>query len=220
MGKKEQARADAQFARGEVGVDGQATEEVKDKAVVEQDKAREQFLRGKAYLGREFLTWLLWRSEAGEPLLEKDGAPVTVVFTARLVLRGISGDIVESTARGQMAPYSPLLRQQLDRGLLVHGARIRLTHGEKTYETALDAEFLDFKSGLLPDLLTREDDDRLQERLYLVEQLSGLVQALLEEFLQLRASRKWQKDVVPAMKEWMRDVPAPRAAPRRAAAEA
>jgi len=201
------AGEDAKFERGEIGADGQAVEDKKDAAEAEQDKAREQFLRGKAYLGREFLTWLLWRSESGDPVLELDGAPVTVLFVAKVVLRGVSGEIVENTARGQMAPYSPLVRRMMDRGLLVHQGRLRLTHGEKAYEAALDAEFLDVKGGVLPDLLTREEDDRLLERLYLTEQLGRIVQTLLEEFLKLRASKKWQSQVVPAMKEWMRDVP-------------
>src|SRR3954471_9515319 len=120
MGKREQAREEAAFMRGDVGVDGAATEEKQDEAEVERGKAREQFLRGKAYLGREFLTWLLWRSESAEPLLEFDGLPLTVILTKRLVLRGIAGDVVETIMKGDMAPYSPLVRQSLNRGLLIH----------------------------------------------------------------------------------------------------
>jgi hypothetical protein len=208
VAKREQAQEEARFMRGDVGIDGEATEETKDTAEVERGKAREQFLRGKAYLGREFLTWLLWRSESGEPLLKYDSLPLTVLLTDRLVLRGIAGDVVETIMKGAMAPYSPLVRQSLNRGLLIHSTRLRLMHGEQTYTIGVDAEYLDLKSGKLPTLLSEKGEDDLHERLYFAERLSNLMQALLEAFLQLRASRRWLKDVVPEMKEWMAQTPA------------
>jgi hypothetical protein len=208
MGRREQAREEARFARGELGVDGQSTAEVQDELEVEKDKAREQFLRGKSYVGREFLTWLLWRSESGEPLATLEDAPVTVLFTDRLVLRGIAGEIVEMIVRGAMSPYSPNVRRALDRGLLIHQARLRMAHGEREYQLTIDAEFLDFRSAKLPALLTEEEEDNgIEERLYFTEQLSALVQLLLEQFLKLRASKRWTPEIVPAMKEWMSEMP-------------
>jgi hypothetical protein len=204
MGKREQARAEAAFMRGDVGVDGAATEEKQDEAEVERGKAREALLRGKAYLGREFLTWLLWRSEAGEPLAELEKTGLTVLFLGRVVLKGISGDVTELSARGAMAPYSEQVRQALDRGLLVHQARLLLTHGEKAYEVTLDAEFLDVRAAKLPALMSEEEDSRTGERLYLAEQLSAMIHTLVEAFIAVRAGRAWSKQVVPAMKEWMR----------------
>jgi hypothetical protein len=204
MGKREQARAEAAFMRGDVGVDGAATEEKQDEAEVERGKAREALLRGRAYLGREFLTWLLWRSEAGEPLVEFEKVGVTVLFLGRVVLKGVSGDVTELSARGAMAPYSEQVRQALDRGLLVHQARLLLTHGERAYEVTLDAEFLDIRAAKLPALMSEEEDSRTGERLFLAEQLSALIHTLVEAFVAIRAGRAWSKQVVPAMKEWMR----------------
>jgi hypothetical protein len=204
MAKREQAREEAAFARGDVGVDGAATEEVKDEAEVEKDKAREQLLRGRAYLGREFLTWLLWRSESGDALVQHDKAGVTVLFLGRVVLRGVAGDVTELSARGTLAPYSENVRHSLDRGLLVSQARLRITHGEREFEVTLDAEFLDVRAAKLPALMTEEEDDQLSERLDLTEQLGGLIDALVELFLGVRASRAWSKQVVPEMKAWMK----------------
>ena len=203
MGKREQAREEAAFLRGDVGVDGAATEEKQDEAEVEKGKAREALLRGRTYLGREFLTWLLWRSEEGEPLAEFEKAGLTVLFLGRVVLRGVSGDVTELSARGSMAPYSEQVKHSLDRGLLVHQARLRIMHGERPFEVTLDAEFLDLRAAKLPELMSEEEDSRLTERLYLAEQLSAMVQTLVEAFITVRAGRAWSKQVVPAMKEWM-----------------
>lgn len=211
MSKRDQARQDAAFARGDVGVDGASTDEVRDETEVEQEKAREQFLRGKAYLGREFLTWLLWVTESGDPVLELDGEPVVALMTDRLLLKGLTGEIIELSARGAMAPYSSLVRQSLDRGLLVHQCRLRLTHGERVYAVTIDAEFFDCRSAKLPALMSDDEDDGVQERLFLAEQLSTMVHLLLEKFLRLRASRKWAAQTVPELKAWMHEAPAPRA---------
>jgi len=204
MGKREQAREEAAFMRGDVGVDGAATEEKQDEAEVERGKAREALLRGKTYLGREFLTWLLWRSEAGEPLAQFDKAGLTVLFVGRVVLKGVSGDVTELSARGSQAPYSEQVRHSLDRGLLVHQARMLITHGERAFEVTVDAEFLDVRAAKLPELMSEEEDSRLDERLYLSEQLSAMIHTLVEAFITVRAGRAWNKQVVPAMKEWMR----------------
>jgi hypothetical protein len=205
VARSDEARTEAAFLRGDAGVDGAATEvEERDAAEVERDKAREQLLRGRTWLGRELLTWLLWRSEGGEPLVAVEKTGLVVLFTGKVMLRGIAGDVTELSARGTQAPYAEQVRRALDAGLLIHQARLRFTHGEKVYEATLDAEFLDVRAAKLPELLAEEEDDRLLERLYLVEQLTGFVDALVAAFLEERAGRGWAKKTVPAMKRWMK----------------
>src|SRR5688572_25792750 len=107
MGRREEAK----FHKGEVGVDGAETEqELRDPAEVEKDKAREQLLRGRTYLGRELLTWLLWRTESSEPFIVHEKLPVQILFLGRIVLRGLQGEVVELSAKGTMAPYSLQVR--------------------------------------------------------------------------------------------------------------
>jgi hypothetical protein len=185
-------------------VDGAATDaDVRDEAEVERDQAREQLLRGRTWLGRELLTWLLWRSEAGDPLVEVDGAGLGVLFTGRVLLRGFAGDVAELSARGVAAPYAPQVRRALASGLLVHQARLRLTHGERSFEVTLDAEHLQVRSAKLPELLTEEEDDRAAERLDLCEQLGRFVDALVGAFLAERSGKAWARKTVPALRAWM-----------------
>ena len=204
MARRDEARAEVAFLRGDVGVDGAATEAVeRDAAEQERDQAREQLLRGRTWLGRELLTWLLWRSEAGEPLCEVGGAGVVVLFTGKVLLRGLAGDVVELAARGDAAAYAPQVRRALASGLLVHQARLRLTMGERSFEVTLDAEFLDVRGAKLPELLTEEDDDRAAERLALCEELGAVVDALVAAFLEERGGKGWRRRTVPALRAWM-----------------
>ena len=101
MASKKEERA---FLRGEVGVDGQATEETQDEAQVEAAKSREALLRGRTWLGRECLTWLLWKSESTEAVLSLNGQDVTVVFHGKALLRAGAGDVTEASVKGVTAP--------------------------------------------------------------------------------------------------------------------
>jgi hypothetical protein len=204
VAKRDGARAEAAFLRGDTGVDGAATDaDTRDQAEVEKDQSREQLLRGRTWLGRELLTWLLWRSEPGEPLVEVDGEGVQVLYAGRVVLRGLSGDVTELSARGAAAPYARKVRRALASGLLVHQARLRLVHGERTFELTVDAEHLDVRAAKLPELLTDEEDDRAAERLDLCDQLGRMIDALVAAFLEVRAGKGWDKKVVPALRAWM-----------------
>ncbi len=205
MGRREQAREEAAFMRGDTGVDGRATaEDARDEAEVQKEKARSELMRGGTWLGRELLTWLLWRSERTEPVTPFGDGELEVLFVGRLILRGLHGEVTELAAKGTLAPYSEEVRHALNRGLLVHSARLRLTLGERTWEVGLDAEHLDLRAAKLPELLTEEEDDRLTERLDLADQLSEMVDALAAAFLAVRRSRTWSSTEVPAMKAWMR----------------
>lgn len=203
MGRREQARRDAAFDRGALGVDGQATLEAKPKEETEKERAREQLLRGGTFLGRELLTWLLWRSESSEPIADLDGVAIELVMAGPIVLRGVHGEVTELSAKGGLSPYSEVVRFALDRGLLVHRVRARITLGERQFEATLDAEALDVKSAALPELLAEEEDDRVEERLFLVEQLCHIIDALVRAFIDVRASRRWSA-TVGELKAWMR----------------
>lgn len=209
MARREQARAEAAFLRGDTGVDGASTKgadgaEQKDVAELERDKARDQLFRGGTWLGREFLTWLLWRSEDGDPIARLGDLELVPNFTGRVTLRGIHGEVVELAAKGTLAPYSLHVKRALDDGLLVHAARVKIAAGEREWEASLDAEYMDVKSAKLPELLTEAEDDRLSERLDLADQLSGMIDALVASFISVRTSRAWSKEVMPQLKAWMK----------------
>lgn len=204
-GRARGASAETKFLKGETGVDGASVKEAVDPAVTEQAKAREGLLRGRTWLGRECLTWLLWRSESTQALTTVEGEEVQVVFHGRLTLRAGGGEVTELQVKGVTAPYAQLVKSALTRGLLVHAARLQLTWGEQVYDLALDAEFFDVRSAKLPQLLQEEEAERLTERLELAGRASTLLDALVQEFLKVRLGKGWEAKVVPALLAWARE---------------
>ena len=73
-----------------VGVDGEV-DPAQDPSEVERAKATEELVRERSYLGREFLTWLLWRSRA------------TAALTVSITSIWITGQSVE---KHTLAPVS------------------------------------------------------------------------------------------------------------------
>lgn len=196
---------DAAFARGEIGVDGEAMVEARDEAAVERAKARDQFLEGKTWLGREFLTWLLWKSESASPVIQFNGEPVCVLYGGQFTLKAVSGDVLEMTAKGAEAAYSQVIRFAMENGMLIHSARLKLSLGsEKEFLFTLDAQRMDIRSAKLPDLLTDDEDDRVQERIFLTERLGEVVQAIFVEFLGVRRSAAWRKEALPQILRWLK----------------
>lgn len=205
-GKRQQAKEEGAFLRGEIGVDGQAVAEEQDEAQKELAQAQEALLRGRTWLGRECLTWLLWKSESTDAILKVDEQPLNVVFNGKLTLRAAAGDVTEAQLKGVAAPYSKLVKHALSRGLLVHTAKMQLTWGEQVFDFTLDAEFFDVRSAKLPTLLQEEEDDKLTERLELATRASTLTDALVAAFIKERSAKTWATKVVPALKEWMGEV--------------
>ncbi|MCA2980645.1 MAG: hypothetical protein INH41_14300 [Myxococcaceae bacterium] len=205
MGSRRQASAETKFLRGETGVDGAATKEQVDPAQAEQAKASEALYRGRTWLGRECLTWVLFASNDTRPIATLDDEPISVLFNGRLTLRAASGDVTEVTAKGVNAPYAGLIRQAADLGLLVHSARLSLTWQERVYEVTLDAEHFDVRAGKTPELLKEDESEKLAERLDHVATLGRLIDAVVSRFIALRTSPRWKKTIVPELKAWMRE---------------
>ncbi|MCU0699500.1 MAG: hypothetical protein MUC96_23585 [Myxococcaceae bacterium] len=205
MGARRQASEETKFLRGETGVDGAATKEQVDPAEAEQAKAREALYRGRTWLGRECLTWILFRSNDTRPIATLDDEPISVLFNGRLTLRAAAGDITEVAVKGVNAPYAGLIRQAADQGLLVHSARLSFTWQERVYEVTLDAEHFDVRAGKTPELMKEEEAEKIAERLDHVAALGRLIDAVLRRFIEVRTSAQWKKSVVPELKAWMRE---------------
>jgi hypothetical protein len=199
-GKSEETK----FLRGETGVDGASTAEGVEPEVAEAAKARDALLRGRTWLGRECLTWLLWRSESTDALVTVGEAEVRLLFAERVTLKSGHAEVKELLAKGVTAPYTSEVRRAIASGLLVDSARVQLTWGEQVYVATLDAESFDVRAAKLPALLQEEESERLSERLELAARLGALVDALVAAFLEARLSRRWEATVVPQLLAWAR----------------
>ena len=179
-------------ASGETAVDEAAAAERAD---------REDF----QYLGREFLTWLVYHadSEGGAFPGANDVSDFTIGFGGRLTLRTPGGMVTDVTMKGPAPSLSADLRYALAGGLSVKEADLLLSQDERKFSFGLNSEQFDLKRVKLPELLTEEDDDRADERLALLSDLDAALRVSFAHFLGLRAKPGWKRTIVPLIRAWL-----------------
>jgi len=159
--------------------------------------------------GREFLTWLWFRSEArGGSIMIPDRGDVEVTFLQRIVLESGEGEYSETVAcRGLHADLEEG-KSALRKGKKVTEARIQLGTENTRFEFTFKADAFCFQSLRLPvpaEEAEEDRDGRILERIYLVELAMKTMEQLFALFLEKRLSPQWATEELPQMKKWLAD---------------
>lgn len=162
-------------------------------------------IKGSEYLAGEFLTWLLYRTDVQDGAWNsreaKDGFELWP--DDRLRLEAPVDGITKNLLSGGTPSASPEAKSALAAGKIVQEARWKLIHQDREWLFTLKAPDLDLRSVKLPELLSKEDEDRLRERLALMEQAEKTIEDLYTRFLELRISDRWDREELPKMGAWI-----------------
>ncbi|MCX5908398.1 MAG: recombination-associated protein RdgC [Deltaproteobacteria bacterium] len=157
--------------------------------------------------GREFLTWLWFKSEDNEGTVTVgDGTPIGVEFGKRIAFEsGTGGDIdaesVVCQGRSVGTPFEGY--GALRRGKKIREAQITISDPTAEWSFGLRADKFQYQVVKLPtvgDGTARNAPDdvaeegALLERIFLLELLVGRVDELLTVFLKLRMSDGWGQE--------------------------
>ena len=181
---------------------------------------KEDFLsvvEAKRFLGREFLTWLLYRLEEEGGRLAIGGDVVELALGDRLVLQE-QGERNGKLTLVDEGDVRSELGAGLRRGKLVDRARLTMTLQDRTWQLTLDGGLLTYDSLRCPPLGDRDaglaDDPRavfendLFLRLADVEHVVRLLDQLFASFCELRASSRWEAETVPLLRDWIAELDA------------
>lgn len=151
-------------------------------------------------IGREFLTWLWFKSEERSGKVELPGVGVFEVgFIRRLVLESGDGEYAETVVcHGQHADMKEG-KEALRQGKKISAARLRIAHDQTEWEFTFKADRFQFQSLKLPTVAEdgAEEIDReaqLLERIYLSERVIDTMEKLFGAFLALRRSEQWEEE--------------------------
>lgn len=162
-----------------------------------------------SFLGREFLTWLWFKSEErGGNILMPDGNDVEVLFERRLVLESGDGDYSETVVCQGLHADLKEGKAAIREGKKIKEARIRLTVAGERWEFTLKADSFYFQSMKLPQSIDQEEESegaegKTLERVYLVEKALNTVDRLFAMFLAKRLSPQWPSEEIPRMRKWL-----------------
>ncbi len=165
-------------------------------------------LADQRFLGREFLTWLVYFCDEeadGGQFAGQDGvAPFRLRIGERAVLRALGDATGEIAARGPATGHSSDVRYAIAGGLTVRELDLIFERDERLWMATVSAENFDLKRVKLPELLSEEDSERVSERLTLIADLDGMLKASFAVFLHDRLTSRWQKQTIPALRDWLK----------------
>lgn len=156
--------------------------------------------------GREFLTWLYWRTdkEGGKFELPKSGE-VTVWVDDKMLFKDATEKPASTALSGGDPARAPEARAALAGGKKLSRVKLGLKRGEREWSFSLDGETLDLGAMKLPALLTDEEDEKLFERLALLEEAAFVVDELFGEYAQTRLSENWEKKDQAWIQRWINE---------------
>ncbi|MFT7582174.1 MAG: hypothetical protein ACI9MR_003856 [Myxococcota bacterium] len=155
------------------------------------------------FLGREFLTWLWYRSDAQEGVFELEDASIEVWFDAKLTLDA-PGEIKEQNViKAETPTETDEAQVALQTGKQVTEARLRIIEDQKQWGATIKADTLGLTSVKLPALLSREEDDAIYERFYLMEELEDHLTALYTTFIGLRLNDDSWRAEIAEIRTWV-----------------
>ncbi len=158
------------------------------------------------FLGKEFLTWLWFKSDTNEGLIKLNGdETVELWFDDKLVLAGVDAardqNIIKTEAPTESAEAQTALLQRKK----VSQAKLRIVAGQRAWSFTIAGDTLALSGVRIPAILTREEDDQLQERLYLIEELNNYLLALYRGFVELRLDKERWASELTAMRAWVHE---------------
>lgn len=176
-------------------------------------QARRLDLEDRRFLGREFLTWLIFHADPDHgdgAFAESDlGDRFRIIVGERVILKALGEGAGEISARGVAPAMTPDVRYCIAGGLTVREVDllfqrgVKNSHDDRIWQAAINAEGFDLRRVKLPALLSEEDGEKLAERLSLLDELDAMLEAAYRAFLARRLSATWTQDELPKMRAWL-----------------
>ena len=161
------------------------------------------------FWGREFLTWLWFKSEERNGIINiPAGGDHEIIFLHRLVLASGEGEYSESVVCQGLHSDMKEGREALRQGKKIKEARLRLAKDTAKWEFTFKADYFQFQSLKLPMTTDNEEEEadregQNMERIYLVVRAMETMEQLFACFLRLRLSPQWDKEELPRMGKWL-----------------
>ena len=158
----------------------------------------------RQFLGSEFLTWIWFKSNCYDGLLDVgELGRVEVTFDDQLSLEAYLAETQKSDLRGGAPADTIEAKIALRQGKRVAKTKLRIIFEGREWMLTFKGENLAMSGIKTPQVLTQEYDERFYERMYLLDEMESIIGTLYEEFLSIRLSKKWAADFLPAIQRWI-----------------
>jgi len=156
------------------------------------------------HFGELFLIWLWYHADIDESCFRlSDGSLLTLTFDNQMTLEAKLEEAERATLSGGSPAASREAHEALRQGKFVSHAKIRVERDEKEWVLVLNAQSLSLSGLKIPALMTKEADEKLFERQFLIEEIDALIRGLYERFLTTRLDQEAWKIESKALSAWI-----------------
>lgn len=161
---------------------------------------------GEQSVGLDFLTWLLFASEARGGIFQiPDVGELGVAVEGPLMFVMEGAGAHEAVLRKGEPVFSVEAKTAMMSGKKLRRAKLTFARGKETWQVTLDAQDFAFRSLKLPDTEAFDPVGRFQERMRQLDTFSNAFFGLYERFLDERgATGQWSKTLKEVHK-WLAD---------------
>jgi hypothetical protein len=165
----------------------------------------------RAFLGREFLTWLWFHTETHNHLIKidlssenKSGATAQyrLFLDDKIVLSAAGGSFQENALKGGSPAYAAEALVSLNSGKLVQEARFVMQNNDRQWSWTIRSEDLSLRNVKLPSLQETDPAAHLIERVRLTQELVDVVESLFRQFYALRSEKSFEQEQAKLV-EWL-----------------
>lgn len=167
-------------------------------------------VRDTAFLGREFLAWLWFKTETDDELFDlKEAGKAELWFDGRMTLQAETEHGIETITCTGDKPNMKQARFALSEHKEITQAMIRIVIGENNWSFVLDSTWMNFRSFKTPKVMQDKDDDPdgiFYEKAFLTEEAIAAVDAIFSTFIRIRVSPEWDEKEGPALSKWINEI--------------
>jgi hypothetical protein len=162
-----------------------------------------ELVQQKAFIGKEFLTWLWHRSETAPAFDLPRGRTCEIEMLDPIVLDAHFGDARSTALKGGSPATSPEARAALLEGKKLRRARIKLSSDGVDWIATLDGETMATSGLNLPRPGQLPFEEALRLRMEFAMEFESLIEELLDRFLTLRLDAKEWAPELKKIQAWI-----------------
>lgn len=159
----------------------------------------------RSFLGREFLTWLWFKSESQNNKLTIGKLGTFHFFIDdKIVLSSTSGSVLENSLKGGSPAYASEAGMALSTGKLVHEAKFILQDSERQWSFSVMANDLSIRGIRLPPVVESDSQSHISKRIIYAQFVTDVIDELFKEFMNIRTSSNFSEELL-NIRKWMTD---------------
>jgi hypothetical protein len=163
---------------------------------------------GVSLIGREFLTWLWFKSEERNGRITlNNGDEVELHLLKRIALEAGEGEYAQGVVCSGIHAELKEGKEAIRQGKKVKEAGIKLAYNQNEWEFMFKADTFDFQSLKLPVIdmpeVPEDQSGNLLERIYLIENAVKIMDNLFESFLHVRFLPEWKENEMKLLTKWL-----------------